>query len=77
MNGSMIFERNQIFQNEGIQLYNANPSDHGPLEAKNCYWGALKAAEISAGIHDGRKDPALAQVEFEPFVRPPSDAPVP
>jgi len=77
LNGSMIFEGNQIFQNEGIQLYNANPAEHGPLEAKNCYWGAPKAAEILAGIHDGRKDSALAQVEFEPFARSPSEAPVP
>jgi len=30
-----------------------------------------------AGIHDGRKDSALAQVEFEPFARSPSEAPVP
>ncbi len=77
LNGSMIFERNQVLQNEGIQLYNANPAEHAPLEAKNCYWGSARAAEILAGIHDGRKDSSLAQVEFEPFARSPSEAPVP
>lgn len=77
LNGSMIFEENQIFQNDGIQLYNANPAEHAPLEAKNCYWGSAKPAEILAGIHDARKDARLALVEFEPFARSPADAPVP
>lgn len=77
LNGSMVFEGNQILQNEGIQLYNANPAEHAPLEAKNCYWGTTRVADILAGILDGRKDPTLAQVEFEPFARSSSEAPVP
>jgi hypothetical protein len=69
LNGSMIFEYNQIFGNEGIQLYNANPADRPPLTAPNCYWGTTQAAEIDAAIYDAADDPSLARVLFKPFAK--------
>ena len=47
LNGSMIFEYNQIFKNEGSQLYNANPADRAPLTAPNCYWGTTPGRKKS------------------------------
>jgi hypothetical protein len=67
LNGSMIFEHNQIFKNEGIQLYNANPADRPPLTAPNCYWGTARPEEIEAAIHHAADDPRLARVLFKPF----------
>ena len=77
LNGSMVFEYNQIFGNDGSQLHNANPADHPPLSAPHCYWGSRKTKEIEAGIHHATQDPKLAIVEFEPFAQSPEAAPVP
>jgi len=73
----MVFEYNQIFGNDGSQLYNANPADHPPLSAPHCYWGSRKTKEIEAGIHHATQDPKLAIVEFEPFAQSPEAAPIP
>ncbi|MEW6439988.1 MAG: right-handed parallel beta-helix repeat-containing protein [bacterium] len=74
LNGAMIFEFNRIYGNDGCQLFNANPSDHNPLAAPHCYWGSSRPAEIAASIHDAGDDPALAQVDFEPFAASPEEA---
>jgi parallel beta-helix repeat protein/predicted outer membrane repeat protein len=69
LNGSMVFEYNQIYGNNGSQLYNANPADRPPLSAPHCYWGTNQEAEIEAAVHDGSDDPGLARVLFTPFAR--------
>ena len=74
LNGSMIFEYNQIFKNEGSQLYNANPADRPPLTAPNCYWGTTRPEEIEAAIHHATDDPRLARVLFKPFAPNPGKA---
>lgn len=74
LNGSMIFEYNQIFGNEGSQLYNANPADRPPLTAPHCYWGTTQPAEIEAAIHHAVDDPELARVLVEPFAATPRQA---
>jgi hypothetical protein len=77
LNGSMIFEHNQIFRNQGSQLYNANPSDRPPLTAPNCYWGTARPEEIEAAIHHAADDPALARVLFKPFAATPEKTVIP
>jgi hypothetical protein len=67
LNGSMIFEYNQIFENVGGQLYNANPADRPPLTATHCYWGTSRPEEIEEAIHHAADDPQLARVLFKPF----------
>jgi hypothetical protein len=74
LNGSMIFEYNQIYGNEGIQLYNGNPADRPPLTAPHCYWGTTQAAQIEAAIRDATDDPDLARVLFKPFATTPGKA---
>jgi hypothetical protein len=74
LNGSMIFEYNQILENEGIQLYNANPADRPPLSAPHCYWGTVRPEEIEAAIHHAADDPRLARVLYKPFAPTPGKA---
>ena len=74
LNGSMIFEYNQIFKNEGSQLHNANPADRPPLTAPNCYWGTTRPEAIEAAIHHATDDPRLARVLFKPFATTPGKA---
>lgn len=74
LNGSMIFEYNQIFGNEGIQLYNANPADRPPLTVPHCYWGTGREEEVEAAIHHAADDPRLARVLFKPFAAIPREA---
>ncbi len=74
LNGSMIFEYNQIFGNEGSQLYNANPADRPPLTAPHCYWGTTRPEAIEASIHHASDDPRLARVLFKPFAATPAKA---
>jgi hypothetical protein len=71
LNGAMIFTRNNIFNNRGLQLYNANSAFQGPLNAEACYWGTNKETEINAAIYDGSDDPSLAAVSFKPFAAEP------
>jgi hypothetical protein len=74
LNGSMIFEYNQIFKNQGSQLLNANPADRPPLTAPHCYWGTTRPEEIEAAIHHAADDPRLARVLFKPFAATPAKA---
>ena len=74
LNGSMIFEYNQVFANEGSQLYNANPADRPPLTAPHCYWGTTEPGGIEAAIHHATDDPRLARVLFKPFATSPGQA---
>jgi len=71
LNGAMIFTQNNIFNNKGLQLYNANASSEDPLNAEECYWGTNKETEIKSGIYDGSDDPSLAPVSFKPFAGEP------
>jgi hypothetical protein len=70
----MIFEYNQIFENEGSQLHNANPAGRTPLTAPHCYWGADRPEAIEAAIHHAADDPGLARVLFKPFAPTPGKA---
>lgn len=71
LNGSMVFEYNLIYGNNGSQLYNANPADRPPLSALHCYWGTNQKEQIEAAVHDGSDDPGLARVLFTPFASSP------
>jgi hypothetical protein len=73
LNGSMIFEYNRVFGNQGVQLFNADPSDRPPLAAPHCYWGTARAEEVEAAIHHAEDDPGLARVLFEPFAARPGE----
>jgi hypothetical protein len=77
LNGSMIFEYNQIFKNQGIQLYNANPADRPPLAAAHCYWGTARPEAIEAAIHHAADDSSLARVLYKPFAPSPGKAEAP
>jgi hypothetical protein len=74
LNGSMIFEYNQIFKNVGGQLYKANPAERPPLTATHCYWGTSRPEEIEAAIYHATDDPQLARVLFKPFATSPGQA---
>jgi hypothetical protein len=69
LNGALIFSENNLFQNKGIQLYNANSVDAESLNALNCYWGTKSKTEIEKLIFDHQDDPGLARVIFEPFAQ--------
>ena len=71
LNGAMIFSRNNIFKNTGIQLFNANSASDPPLKAESCYWGTTSEAEINNAVYDGTDDPSLAKVAFKPFASHP------
>lgn len=71
LNGRMDFERNDIFENRGTSLYNANPGDQPPFKAVDCYWGTTDRGVIDAVIFDGNDDPGLGRVDYEPFSRKP------
>ena len=65
--GILIFEKNNIFGNTGHALYNANPADMDPLEAKECYWGAASRDAVEKAIFHNPDDESLAVVTYEPF----------
>jgi hypothetical protein len=68
VNGGLIFEHNQIYDNKGYQLYNGNPEGSPPLNVPHCYWGTSSEDKIRASIFDGKDDPSLAEVLFKPFL---------
>ncbi len=65
--GYLVFENNNIFGNEGSQLYNGNDSKGVALLALDCYWGVDEKTKVSDEIVDGEDDPGLGKVKFEPF----------
>lgn len=71
LNGDMEFSGNVIRNNTGIQLWNLNPADEDkePFSAHGCYWGTVSKRAIENLIHDGKDDPALSIVDYEPFAR--------
>ncbi len=69
--GHLVFAQNNINGNIGSQLYNGNTSDSPSLSASECYWGATEADAIAKLIVDGQDDPALGNVDFEPFASEP------
>ncbi len=66
LNGVMIFDYNDIYDNSGFQLQNGNPAGQPALEAVQCYWGDQGQADKDALIFDGKDDPALAMVRYQP-----------
>lgn len=66
INGKMDFSRNAIFNNSGLQLKNLTESATGSIQAIECFWGSTNQFKIQAMIHDGKDDPSLSLVEFEP-----------
>lgn len=67
LNGALNFSENNLFQNKGIQLYNANSSEMDSFGARNCFWGTKNIAEIETYIFDHQDDPGLSRVVFEPI----------
>jgi hypothetical protein len=69
--GYLFFERNNIYGNNGSQLYNGNESESYSLRVTGCYWGTDNKNAISKMIVDGNDRPELGEVTFEPFSREP------
>jgi len=69
LNGDLDFSANAIFNNTGIQLNNLNPSTSENIKAKECYWGTLDPGKIGEIIRDGKDDPALSLVEYDPIAQ--------
>lgn len=70
VSGEMDFKNNAISRNTGIQLYNLNPfSDVVKTTASLCFWGSTDVSVIDAMIFDGKDDPALSQVIYEPMAK--------
>lgn len=68
--GEMDFKHNAIMKNTGIQLYNLNPSpDVEKTVAERCFWGTTESKAIDAEIYDGKDDPTLSPVVYEPFAK--------
>lgn len=68
--GEMDFKNNAISRNTGIQLYNLNPfSDVEKTTASSCFWGSTDVTVIDAMIFDGKDDPSLSQVVYEPMAK--------
>ncbi|MFA6010586.1 MAG: right-handed parallel beta-helix repeat-containing protein [Desulfobacteraceae bacterium] len=70
MMGEMDFKNNVISKNTGIQLYNMNPSpDFEKTVAEKCFWGSTDVKKIDGFIFDGKDDPSLSPVVYEPFAK--------
>jgi hypothetical protein len=75
MIGEMDFKNNVISKNTGIQLYNMNLSpDFEKTVAEKCFWGSTDVKKIDACIFDGKDDPALSPVVYEPFAKSAKEA---
>ena len=68
LNGSMVFEGNEIFGNEGLQLRNGNAAAEGDFSAPGCYWGGKTPLEIDQAIYDQKDDAKLSRIVYEPFM---------
>ncbi len=66
LNGAMVFEYNDVYDNKGFQLHNGNPADQPTFDALQCYWGGRGTTDIDALIFDGKDDPSLAMVRYRP-----------
>jgi hypothetical protein len=69
INGALNFVENNLFKNNGFQLFNANSVDMEPFKAQNCYWGTKSKDEIEKLIFDNHENPDLSLVDFEPFAQ--------
>lgn len=69
--GYLFFEKNNIYDNTGSQLYNGNEAESYTLRVTQCYWGTDDINAISKQIMDGEDRPDLGKVAFEPFSREP------
>lgn len=69
--GYLVFSENNIYGNTGSQLYNGNEAKSSPLVTENCYWGTTDKNSIEKKIIDGKDNPKLGQVTFEPFLAEP------
>jgi len=69
INGALNFEENNLFKNNGFQLFNANSVEMEPFKAQNCYWGTKSKDEIEKLIFDTHDNPDLSSVDFEPFAQ--------
>ncbi len=65
--GYLFFEKNNIYDNTGSQLYNGNEAESYPLRVTQCYWGTDDKSVIAKEIMDGDDKPELGKVAFEPF----------
>ena len=66
-----FFECCNIYGNAGSQLYNGNESGSYPLYAAQCYWGTADKAAVSKLIVDGKDNPLLGEVTFDPILAAP------
>ena len=68
LNGSMVFEGNRIFANEGLQLRNGNAASEGDFAAPNCFWGGKTMEEVEKAIFHQNDDKKLSRIIYEPFL---------
>ncbi|MFP4040388.1 MAG: right-handed parallel beta-helix repeat-containing protein [Desulfosudaceae bacterium] len=69
VDGDLKFRNNSLHGNSGLQLFNLNAATDRELAAPGCYWGVTAPEKIEALIYDGRDDPDLSRVDYEPFVK--------
>lgn len=67
---SPSFEGNNIFKNTE---YNLRTVGSNNKDAPNNWWGTTDTDTIEEGIYDGRDDPLLGLVNYEPFLLVPLD----
>ena len=68
LDGAMIFEKNGIYANQGLQLRNGNSVSEKDFPAPHCYWGGETPKDIDRAIFDQNDDPKLSRVDYEPYV---------
>ncbi len=69
LNGAMYFTQNNIIDNCGIQLYNANSTEIESFLAAGNFWGTSNKSKIEAFIFDWQDDARLSRVVFEPVAQ--------
>lgn len=69
LSGTLEFNKNSILKNAGIQLNNMTPSSSDVISAKGCFWGTSDLKKIADLIFDGKDDPDLSVVEFDPIAK--------
>ena len=67
--GTLEFNRNTIMKNTGFQFNNMNPSSTEVINAKDCFWGTTDLQKVANLIFDGKDDPDLSMIDFEPVAQ--------
>lgn len=69
--GQPTLSRNDLLGNAPLQLGNGSRAGTPHLDARDNWWGTANEAEIQRGIWDGKDDPALGVVDWQPYLAAP------